>query len=232
MLSYDTLHKDVTQFFGRVGVTYSPTFIVGGLQFWGSEYFLPRYQPWKDPKYTQFIPWQWMRLYPSFAQRPQSDFSFPFMAEGIAGIIRAGGNAAIGAHGEVPGIGDHWEMQMYATALSAEEVLHMATIGGARFTGLDHDLGSLEVGKIGDLIVLNSNPLQDIKNTLDMQYVMKDGVLYEAATLNEKWPQAIAFGPVPWKRTTDMGPRSRPLDYWDRAEGSRSESPQAPYPVP
>jgi Tol biopolymer transport system component len=216
MLSYDTLHSDVTQFFGRAGVTYSPTFIVGGLQFWGSEYFLPRDQPWKDPKYTRFIPWQWMRLYPSFAERPQSDFSFPFMAEGVANIVRAGGNAAIGAHGEVPGIGDHWEMQMYATAMSKDEVLHMATIGGARFTGLDQDIGSLEVGKIGDLIVLNANPLENIKNTLDMQYVMKDGVLYDAATLDEKWPESIAFAPVPWKRTTDMGPRSRPLDFWDR----------------
>src|SRR5260221_7848850 len=107
MLEYDTLHADATQFFGRAGVTYSPTFIVGGLQFWGSEYFLPRDQPWKDPKYTRFMPWQWMRAYPSFGQRPQSDFSFPFMAEGIAKIIRAGGNATIGAHGEVPEIGDH-----------------------------------------------------------------------------------------------------------------------------
>jgi dipeptidyl aminopeptidase/acylaminoacyl peptidase len=216
MLSYDTLHQDVTQFFGRVGVTYSPTFIVGGLQFWGSEYFLPRDQPWKDPKYTRFIPWQWMRLYPSFAERPQSDFSFPFMAEGIANIIRAGGNAAIGAHGEVPGMGDHWEMQMYATALSTDEVLHMATIGGARFTGLDRDIGSLEAGKLGDLIVLNSNPLQNIKNTLDMRYVMKDGVLYDSATLDEIWPQTVPFGPVPWKRASDLGPAVRALDYWDQ----------------
>jgi Tol biopolymer transport system component len=220
MLEYDTLHADATLFFGRAGVTYSPTFIVGGLQFWGSEYFLPRDQPWKDPKYTRFMPWQWMRTYPSFGQRPEADFSFTFMAEGIAKIIRAGGNAAIGAHGEVPGIGDHWEMQMYATALTPDEVLHMATIGGARFVGMDHDVGSLEAGKLGDLIVLNSNPLQDIKNTLDMQYVMKDGVLYDAATLDEVWPEAIPFGPVPWKRTTDMGQRSRSLDHWDEHDGA------------
>jgi hypothetical protein len=57
-------------------------------------------------------------------------------------------------------------------------------------------------------------------------------VLYEAATLDEKWPQAIAYDPVPWKRTMDMGPRFRPLDYWDRAEGSRPGPPKAPYPVP
>jgi Tol biopolymer transport system component len=215
MLEYDTLHTDATQFFGRAGVTYSPTFIVGGLQFWGSEYFLPRDQPWKDPKYTRFMPWQWMRTYPSFGQRPLSDFSFPFMAESVAKIIRAGGNAAIGAHGEVPGIGDHWEMQIYASALSTDEVLHMATISGARFVGLDRDIGSLEPHKLGDLIVLNSNPLKDIKNTLDMQYVMKDGVLYDAATLDELWPDAIVFGPVPWKRTIDLGPRSRSLDHWD-----------------
>lgn len=96
----------------------------------------------------------------------------------------------------------------------------MATLGGARFVGLDHDIGSLEAGKLGDLIVLNSNPLQDIKNTLDVQYVMKDGVLYDAATLDEVWPEIVPFGPVPWKRTTDMGPRSRSLDHWDKHDGA------------
>jgi Tol biopolymer transport system component len=217
MLSYDTLHKDVVELFGRAHVTYSPTLIVGGLQFWGSEYFLPRYKPWQDPKYTRFIPWQWLRLFPSFAERPQADFSFPFMAESVAAIVRAGGNAAIGAHGEIPGMGDHFEMQMYGTAMTPEETLHMATLGGARFTGLDPYIGSLEVGKFGDLIVLNSDPLQDVHHTLDMRYVMKDGVLYDSETLDELWPRQIPYGPVPWTRAGDLGPRDRPLDFWDQA---------------
>lgn len=221
MLEYDTLHRDVTQFFGRAGVTYSPTLIVGGLQFWGSEYFLPRDQPWRDPKYTRFMPWQWMRTFPSFGQRPPSDFSFSFMAEGVASIVRAGGNAAIGAHGEVPGMGDHWEMQIYANALGTTEVLTMATIGGARFVGADRDVGSLEPGKLGDLIVLNSDPRRDIKNTLDLQYVMKGGVLFDASTLDETWPETIQFEPVPWKRTFEMGPRSRSLDHWDHNPSHR-----------
>ena len=221
MLQYDTLHSDATEFFGRAGVTYSPTFIVGGLQFWGSEYFLPRYQPWKDPKYTRFIPWQWLRLYPSFSQRPEADFSFPFMAEGVAGVVRAGGNAAIGAHGEVPGMGDHFELQIYATAMKPAEVLYMATMGGARFTGLDTFIGSLEKGKLADLIVLDADPLADIKNSLKMQYVMKDGVLYDAPTLDEIWPRTIAFAPVPWTRTQDLGPRFRPLEQWDDDQAAK-----------
>ncbi|HVO45238.1 MAG TPA: amidohydrolase family protein [Steroidobacteraceae bacterium] len=215
MLSYDTLHRDVTEFFGRAGVTYSPTFIVGGLQFWGSEYFLAQYRPWQDPKYTRFIPWQWLRLYPSFAQRPRADFSFSFMAEGVAAVVRAGGNAAIGAHGEVPGIGDHFELQMYASALHPEEVLRMATLGGARFTGLDSFIGSLEPGKLGDVLVLDADPLQDIRNSLRLRFVMKDGVLYDAGTLDELWPRNVPFAPVPWTRTQDLGPGFKALEAWD-----------------
>jgi imidazolonepropionase-like amidohydrolase len=143
------------------------------------------------------------------------------MAESVAKVVRAGGNAAIGAHGEVPGMGDHFELQMYASAMTPADALYMATMGGARFTGLDRFVGSLERGKLADLIVLNADPFQDIRNSLKMQYVMKDGILYDTETLDEIWPQAIAFAPVPWTRTEDLGPRLRPLEYWDEIQTSK-----------
>ena len=72
----------------------------------------------------------------------------------------------------------------------------MASLHGARFIGMERDLGSLEVGKLADLMVLNANPLTNIRNTMDMLYVMKGGVLYDDETLDEVWPNGEAVWAV------------------------------------
>jgi cytosine/adenosine deaminase-related metal-dependent hydrolase len=77
------------------------------------------------------------------------------------------------------------------------EALRIATLYGAESIGYGADLGSLEPGKLADLIVLNSNPLENIRNSTDIQYVMKNGELYEGATLNRVWPSARRF-PTPY----------------------------------
>ncbi len=68
------------------------------------------------------------------------------------------------------------------------EILKAATIAGARIIGFDQDLGSIEVGKLADLAVLDRNPLENIRNTNSVRYVMKNGELYEAETLTQVWP--------------------------------------------
>ena len=78
---------------------------------------------------------------------------------------------------------------MASGGLPVHDVLRAATLTGAYAIGREADLGSLEVGKLADLVVLNRDPLQDIRNSIDMRYVMKGGRLYESATLNEVWPQ-------------------------------------------
>ena len=68
------------------------------------------------------------------------------------------------------------------------DVLRAATILGAEAIGLGDQLGSIEEGKFADIVILNSNPLDDLRNTTDIQYVMKDGRLYDGMTLNEVYP--------------------------------------------
>jgi imidazolonepropionase-like amidohydrolase len=102
-----------------------------------------------------------------------------------------GGRVTLGSHGNDEGIGAHnelWALQM--GGLTNMEALQAATIMGAEALGVQKDLGSLEVGKIADLIVLNKNPLEDIHNSREIRYVMKDGILYDGNTLDEIWPVA------------------------------------------
>jgi hypothetical protein len=114
---------------------------------------------------------------------------FVYVASIEAAIFKQGGHIGLGAHGNDPGIGSHWELwAMQRGGLTNLEALRVATISGAEALGLQKDLGSLEPGKIADLIVLDKNPLDDIHNTLSIDYVMKDGVLYDGNTLNTIWP--------------------------------------------
>jgi len=108
-------------------------------------------------------------------------------AEDAAKAIRdAGGHVQLGAHGQLQGLGAHWELWMLAQGgMTPLEALACGTIDGARYLGLDHDIGSLEKGKLADLVVLDRNPLEDIKNSDSVRWVMVNGRLYDAATMNE-----------------------------------------------
>ncbi len=198
-LSYTPIYSDVAKFFGRANAVYSATFVVGGPAAWNEEYFWQESEIWKDPKQQRFLPWR--MLVPHTRRRPQrplTDYSYPLIAQGLADIIAEGGHGAIGSHGQHHGLGSHWEVWMAASALGPMGALEVASLGGAHFLGLSDELGSIVPGKIGDLVVLEKNPLDDIRNTKDIVYVMKDGVLYDGATLDEVWPQAKPYGAYPW----------------------------------
>ena len=65
------------------------------------------------------------------------------------------------------------------------EALRAATIDGAKYLGLDKEIGSLEVGKLADLIVLEANPLDNIRNSERIKWTMINGRLFDSATMNE-----------------------------------------------
>lgn len=211
------MYSDGAKFFGKAGATYSPTLVVAGPSAWSIEYWFQQSDVWKDPKQRRWFPWR--ALVPQTRVRwlrPETDYSYPIVAQAMADIIAEGGWGAIGSHGEHHGLASHWEVWMGASALGNHGALEVASLHGARFLGADKDLGSIEVGKLADLMVLNSNPLENIKSTIDMKYVMKGGKLYDAMSLDEVWPKTTPFGPYYWVNDDVLQQNTKSTSIFDK----------------
>lgn len=194
------LYKDVVEMFSKSGIFYTPTLLVAYGGPWAENYFYETTDVHGDPKLRRFLPHN--VLDEKAERRPWFDKQeqvFPKLAASAAKIVRNGGKVCIGGHGQIQGIQCHWEMwALQSGGLSNYEVLRAATIDGADAIGYKQDLGSLEVGKLADLIVLNRDPLQDIRNTNTIRYVMKNGELFDGDTLNEIWPQQKPLPELWW----------------------------------
>ncbi len=185
------LNDDVVQLYARTKTAYTPTLIVlyGGPS--AREYFFREEDVHDDPKLNRFYPHN--RLDAMTRRRGQwardDEQNFDDAAAQAAKIQRAGGLVGVGGHGELQGLGYHWEMWAFEMGgMTPREVLQAATIDGARIIGFDQDLGSITTGKLADLVVLRENPLENIRNTNTIRYVMKNGELYDGDTLNQLWP--------------------------------------------
>lgn len=81
----------------------------------------------------------------------------------------------------------HWTLEFFSEAgIPNIEVLKIGTIKAAESVGAGKDLGSLEAGKLADLLLLDADPLADIKNTLKIWRVFKDGKLFNPETMRNK----------------------------------------------
>ena len=186
------LFKDNVQLIAESGTVYTPTLLVlyGGP--WAENYWYQSYDILKDDKLTRFTPRS--ELLTRGLRRPgwwhPSQYAHSLFAAQAKKIMDAGGRVGVGSHGQLQGLGYHWEMWSIASGgATPMQVLRAATIHGADAIGHGKDLGSIETGKLADLVVLDANPLENIRNTNTVRFVMKNGRLYDGGTLNEVWPR-------------------------------------------
>ena len=186
------MYNDAIQLFAQSGTTWTPTLVVQYGGPWAENYWYENTDVVNDPKVNRFMPRHTVEE--KTLRRPgwwaPSAYSFPLFAAQAAKLVAAGGRVGLGSHGQFQGLGAHWEIWSIASGgMPRHDVLRVATILGAEAIGMATQLGSIEVGKLADLQVLDANPLDDIKNTNTIRYVMKNGRLYDANTMAEIWPR-------------------------------------------
>jgi hypothetical protein len=185
------IYRDVVQLIARSKTSYDGTLQIKNGGSAAQDDFVIRDRPLTDAKFLRFRPYSVAAS--AALTRPwtePSTFVYPRIGGDIANIQRAGGVVAMGAHGEVPGPGFHWEMEAHVQGgMTPLEALRAGTIGSAEAIGRAGELGSLEAGKFADLVILTGDPRVDIRNSRTVDQVMKNGRLYDANTLNEVWPR-------------------------------------------
>lgn len=204
------LYSDVIKTIKQAGMMVTPTLLVSYGGPWGENYFWTREAPYKDSKVQNFFAYEELASktrrvggsmpYGNAGWAMDEEQVFPKHAKSMKKLVEDGGMVGIGSHGEFQGLGYHWELwALQSGGMSPLDALKCATILGASGLGLDKDLGSLEAGKLADLIVLDKNPLENIRNTNTIQYVMKNGRLYEGSTCNEVYPQQRKLDKSEWQ---------------------------------
>ncbi len=183
------VYKDVVSLWKNSKTGYTPTLIVnyGGMN--GEYEFYQKMNVWENETLLKYTPRYVVD--PRSRHRtmvPEEEYKNGHIltSETVTALAKEGVKVNLGAHGQLQGLGAHWELWMLQQGgLSNHEALKAATINGAEYIGISDEVGSLEKGKLADLIILDKNPLENIRNSNSVTHTMINGRLYDVSTMNE-----------------------------------------------
>jgi imidazolonepropionase-like amidohydrolase/Tol biopolymer transport system component len=181
-----TFYEDMLSYFSQSKTNYTPTLVVtfGGLA--GDPYWRSHTDVFEQPILKRHVPPTELAASARRATAPDADYVDDDSAREARKLAKRGVLVSIGAHGQQDGIGSHWELWSFVRGgMSPIEALQAGTIVPARSLGMDADIGSLEAGKLADLVVLDADPTADIRNSEKVHRVMLGGRLYDPMTMNE-----------------------------------------------
>lgn len=181
------IYDDIKQLWSQSDVGYTPTLVVAYGGIWGENYWYDKTDVWNHPRLSKFVPKN--QLLPRAMRRvkaPDHHYNHFNNARVAKELQDLGVLVNLGAHGQREGLGAHWEMWMFAQGgMSSLEAIRASTLDPAKYLGLDKNIGSLEVGKLADLIVIDGDPLKNIRDSDKVDYTMINGRLFDASTMNE-----------------------------------------------
>ena len=195
------LFKDVKALWNKSTTSYTPTLIVSYGSQSGENYWYDRTNVWENERLLSNTP---RYIVDSRSRRRTTsefaDYGHIKVARAAKELLDGGTKINLGAHGQLQGLGAHWELWMFAQGgMSSLQAIRSATLNGAEHLGMAKEIGSLETGKLADMLILDANPLDDIRNTEKIKYVIINGRVYDTETMNETISREKARGLFWWQ---------------------------------
>ncbi len=183
------LQKDVVTLWSKTETHNTPTLIVNYAGVSGEYYWYQNTNVWENKRLLTFTPRAVIdgrARHRTMIPDEEYENGHILTSRSLKKLTDAGVGINLGAHGQLQGLGAHWELWMLQQGgMTNHQALQAATINGAKTLGMDHQIGSIKAGKLADLIVLDKNPLDNIRNSESIRYTMINGRLFDAETMNE-----------------------------------------------
>jgi imidazolonepropionase-like amidohydrolase len=183
------LYNDVINLWSNTKTANTPTLIVNYGSVTGEYYWYQHTDVWEKERLLRFMP---RPILDSRARHrtmiPDEEYENGHIltSQSCKKLLDAGVRINLGSHGQLQGLGAHWELWMLEQGgMTNLEALRAATMNGAIYIGMDHQIGSIEAGKLADLIVIDGNPLENIRDTEHVVYTMINGRIYDSETMHE-----------------------------------------------